>query len=141
MKKECGRCKEIKSIDEFYRHGPKRQSWCKSCRKEYDKKYYDENDHRKEKIKLRRDRHKENVRKFLLEYRREHPCIDCGESDPVCLDFDHKPEFEKIDSIGMMVSRQLSLKVIKEEISKCDVRCANCHRKKTSKDFNWYSAP
>jgi hypothetical protein len=30
------------------------------------------------------------------------------------------------------------LNQVKNEIEKCDVRCANCHRRKTAKDFNWY---
>jgi len=27
---------------------------------------------------------------------------------------------------------------ILEEINKCVIRCSNCHRKKTAKDFSWY---
>lgn len=57
-------------------------------------------------------------------------CVDCGESDPVVLDFDHV-KGEKRRAIADMVSNYYSIKTIKDEIRKCEIRCANCHRKKT----------
>jgi hypothetical protein len=29
---------------------------------------------------------------------------------------------------------------ILEELQKCDVRCANCHRRKTARDFKWFKS-
>jgi hypothetical protein len=29
---------------------------------------------------------------------------------------------------------------ILKELSKCDVRCANCHRRRTARDFKWFRA-
>lgn len=63
--------------------------------------------------------------------------FDCGENDPACLDFDHI-KGEKIDSVSQLCMRAYSLNKILKEIEKCELRCANCHRKKTAKDFNWY---
>lgn len=80
---------------------------------------------------------KEN-RTFILSYFDTHPCVDCGEKTPACLEFDHvRPGKFKI--ISELVSEGYALNTIKKEISLCDVRCANCHRKKTAIDFNWYS--
>ena len=58
--------------------------------------------------------------------------MDCGESDILVLEFDHTKK-EKDGDISYMVWRR-SLKVIQEEITKCEVRCANCHRRKTHKE-------
>ncbi len=55
-------------------------------------------------------------------------CIDCGyDKDPIALDFDHLRD--KKFQISSNVTR--SLKSIFLEIMKCEVRCANCHRKVT----------
>lgn len=60
-----------------------------------------------------------------------HPdlkCSRCGESDRDCIDFHHKNPAERENSIiSMLASR--SKKVILEEVEKCLVLCANCHRK------------
>jgi hypothetical protein len=48
----------------------------------------------------------------------------------VVLDFDHV-KGEKKKAIADMVSNYYSIKTIKEEMRKCEIRCANCHRKKT----------
>ncbi len=64
-----------------------------------------------------------------MEYKKLHPCIDCGESDFIVLDFDHRPGTNKRFTIGG--TNYHSLEVIKEEIAKCDIRCANCHRRIT----------
>lgn len=69
---------------------------------------------------------------WVLDYLKSHSCVDCGEKDPVILEFDHvrgKKDF----NISQVLHRGVSLSTIQAEIKKCDVRCANCHRKRTAK--------
>lgn len=68
-------------------------------------------------------------REFILSYLSTHPCVDCGEDDIIVLEFDHLRD--KKGDVSTMSNSAYSLKRIQEEISKCDVRCANCHRRKT----------
>lgn len=79
-------------------------------------------------------RNKRNsLREYVKKYLQNHPCVDCGESDTIVLDFDHVYG-KKTRSISAMVSSAgYSVKRIQEEINKCEVRCANCHRRKTVK--------
>lgn len=69
-------------------------------------------------------------RVFVDEYLKNHPCVDCGEADPLVLDFDHVFGV-KLKSISAMISAGTKLFTLKEEIMKCQVRCANCHRRIT----------
>lgn len=73
------------------------------------------------------------VKEAILEYLKGHPCIDCGEKDPVVLEFDHRDGTEKGFAIADGVRRALGVSKVMEEIAKCDVRCANCHRRRTYK--------
>lgn len=82
---------------------------------------------------LRRDRHRLKVLQYLI----EHPCIDCGEKDPVVLQFDHRQPSIKVNSVSRMIY-DCSWSSISQEIAKCDVRCANCHTRRTAKQFNWF---
>jgi hypothetical protein len=82
-------------------------------------------------------RHRENNFVKMMEYLSENPCVDCGNSNPVVLDFDHLPEFEKNFDIGRAVgSSGRSWESIHAEIKKCDVVCSNCHRIRTSSRLN-----
>lgn len=74
----------------------------------------------------------------VLIYLQQNGCIDCGEKNPICLDFDHVTG-TKSYNISEMVSNSFSLKKIFQEIEKCVVRCSNCHRKRTAKENNRYS--
>ncbi|MDE1010550.1 MAG: hypothetical protein OSB38_33295 [Paraburkholderia fungorum] len=74
------------------------------------------------------------MRALLRSYLLTHPCVDCGEPDIVVLEFDHRAGVEKKFDIGAAVTRGFSKRAIEEEIAKCDVRCANCHRRKTYKE-------
>ena len=65
----------------------------------------------------------------LLDYLHSHPCVDCGEADPVVLEFDHVRD--KVANVSALIHAQRPWGVILEEIEKCQVRCANCHRRKT----------
>jgi len=73
----------------------------------------------------------------VSEYLDTHPCVDCGESDKVVLDFDHIDPATKVDNISRMVRARLTWPKLLAEIEKCEVRCANCHRRRTAIQFGW----
>jgi len=74
---------------------------------------------------------------FVLNHLRQHPCIDCGETDPIVLEFDHVKGV-KFKELNYMTRNTYSIETIKKEIEKCEVRCANCHRRITAKRQNWF---
>lgn len=76
-------------------------------------------------------RHRVKVRRQLYSFLFDKACIDCSETDPVVLDFDHIDPKTKFKSVAKMLSGHYSWKRILEEIDKCEIRCANCHRRKT----------
>ena len=75
--------------------------------------------------------HRIKVRRLINEYLSDKRCIDCGESDPVVLEFDHVDPLSKFKTINKMLSGHYGWKAIESEIEKCEIRCANCHRRKT----------
>lgn len=105
---------------------------------EYHRNWYHEN---KDRIRDRKNRLSSERRKSLLvrafEYKASHGCADCGEDDPVVLDFDHDDVESKTKAISDMIRCGNSWKNILSEIKKCTVRCANCHRRRTAKQFGW----
>ena len=135
--KVCIRCHQEKPLEEFPLKSSlrgTRQTVCKRCTADRSNRWYYAN----------RDAHIKNVRMNTIEYRNEvsqytwnylatHPRVDCGESDPIVLDFDHV-RGKKVAAISTMIGRGFQLERIKEEIEKCEVRCSNCHRRKTAKD-------
>ena len=75
-------------------------------------------------------------RDYVLNYLKSHPCVDCTEDDIVVLQFDHV-RGRKVDNISLMVQLAYDEDVIRSEIAKCEVRCANCHTRKTAREQNW----
>lgn len=71
-------------------------------------------------------------RAFVNSYLDQHPCVDCGEPDRIVLEFDHV-RGNKSKEVSLLVNDGISIKRIAEEIEKCEVRCANCHRRVTVK--------
>lgn len=67
--------------------------------------------------------------KYVSDYLLSHPCVDCGEADVIVLDFDHVREKKDCD-VNALVYGWSSLARLMREIAKCDVRCANCHRRR-----------
>lgn len=103
---------------------------CKECQSFYDARLYKNSSTRAKKIRERAYCQNEENRKYVREYLLSHHCIDCGETDIRCLDFDHV-RGEKITNVSFMVHQGRSIERIRQEISKCEVRCSNCHRKRT----------
>ena len=138
--KTCARCKIIKSTDEF-NICPSRydglSTYCTPCNKEYINEHYQKNKAtRQQQIYLYKETQKELVRDWLWSYLLEHPCVVCGESDPIVLEFDHL--MNKKFHIADAVRGTRPLTAVQKEVSKCQVLCANCHRRKTSSlNNNW----
>jgi hypothetical protein len=78
-------------------------------------------------------RQKQVNKQRLAEIKESSGCKDCGESNPIVLDFDHLKD--KKYNISRMIHDGFSWKAIKKEIEKCEVVCANCHRIRTHNRF------
>ena len=142
MDKFCRKCGTFKPETEFRRRTDKGgyQAYCIECAKKLSAKHYENNKQRV--IDLARKntrRYRLNLRRKILQYFRENPCRDCSETDPVVLDFHHRDPSIKVMEVSNMVRAGYSWKKIKPEIDKCDVLCANCHRRVTAKQRGWYS--
>lgn len=85
-----------------------------------------------QKASLKRKEYTTRNKEYTNEYLKNHPCIDCGETDIRFLQFDHKIKEEKYKDVSRLVSSGYALKSVINEITKCDIRCLNCHRKRTS---------
>lgn len=140
--KQCRLCKIEKPLSEFpSKHkkiGAPLRSYCYECQREYCRQHYRNNkevynQRRYERQRTRRDRY----RKMVVAYLREHPCVDCGESDIRVLEFDHVRGV-KVANVAELSRSVVAWRRVEEELAKCDVRCANCHRRKTAVDFGWY---
>jgi hypothetical protein len=64
-----------------------------------------------------------------------HPCVDCGESDVRVLDFDHIAG--KSALVSALVAWGAPRDRLEAEIARCEVRCANCHRRVTARRAGW----
>ncbi len=63
---------------------------------------------------------------------KDNPCTDCGVKYPFyVMEFDHLDKLTKFKEIGRLLNN--SWKQIKDEIAKCNLVCANCHRARTYK--------
>ena len=125
--KNCYKCNTWKDFCEFYSDKSKKDgkcSECKSCNKQRGKKYYHAG---------YRGLAVDQRRRLVYSYLLKNPCIDCGEKDPLVLEFDHV-KGNKVNSISRIIREGGKLT---EEMDKCVVRCANCHRRKTAKERKW----
>lgn len=137
----CRTCKKDKKKDQFVLKNKitgTRSTQCKSCQREYAKSHYINN---KDKYVQRAKKFSSNARQkaiqFVLEYLEGKSCIKCGEDDILVLDFHHRDPSNKKYVVSLMISRNC-VATIQEELDKCDILCANCHRKETHKQQNTY---
>lgn len=92
---------------------------------------------KKEKNKAKQDKKLQAGRAVILSHIAKG-CVDCGEKDPVVLEFDHLNPSTKFKDVSKLLGK--SLYKLEEEISKCEVVCANCHKRRTAKMFgSWRS--
>ena len=63
-------------------------------------------------------------------------CLDCSEDDMRVLEFDHV-RGDKLASIAQLVATEANLIRLRNEIAKCEIVCANCHRRRTARRAGW----
>ena len=140
--KICSLCKNEKTLDCFNKNKTKSgglNNVCRECSKASSKKYYENNkEHHKHNINIRNKAVIKKNQQKMFDYFKENPCVDCGVSNPIVLEFDHIDETTKFKEVSRMIADGYSWVRIQEEIDKCDVRCANCHRIRTAIQFGWY---
>lgn len=123
--KKCNSCQKDKEDSDFNKCASKPgglSNKCKECNKNYLKNHYDNN---KRYYLDKNNRRKLNIRKYILSKKIE--CVKCGESHAACLDFHHKEN--KTINISEIFLWMWSVKRIDSELAKCEILCANCHRK------------
>lgn len=111
--KICTKCGRELPIDQFnFRNKAKgtRRSECKECHTAYMKQKYQE---------------KKNE---IQELKSQYSCAKCGDKRGYVLDFHHLNPEEKENTIARMLSNRYELDKVYDEINKCIVLCANCHR-------------
>ena len=132
--KRCYKCSEWKEEKEFSSNKSSKDGIARACKlcacliaSDFYKRNKVEHIKRKEKASDLYLRKKQNL---LLEYLLSHPCVDCGNKDLRVLEFDHLDPIEKKMNVSQLL-RTSGWEIIENEIEKCEVVCANCHRIRT----------
>ena len=127
--KVCCKCKVEKPIEEFNfrnRLANLRHRYCRECGKQFTRTHYKRN---KSQYIARSMRANVERRQYLQQVK-SRPCADCGVQYPYYgMDFDHREGEEKLFEMNRV--SYVSMRAVKQEIEKCDVVCANCHRERT----------
>lgn len=131
--KRCSRCGLTRPISEFnasvaFRH----QFYCRDCQKAW---YREHRPQYVANVIVNTDRYRERNQRFVVEYLKEHPCVDCGETDPLVLEFDHVRGKER--NVSQLKWSSAPTWRIMGEIERCDVRCVNCHMRRTATQSGW----
>src|SRR5262245_18108371 len=96
MEKTCSKCGDIKDETQFpwkKKETGKHHTYCLDCQREMSRRHYQDNTSYYLNKAKRNERAKVKAnQEYILEYLKTHPCADCGESDPVVLEFDHRSD-------------------------------------------------
>jgi hypothetical protein len=85
----------------------------------------------KAKTRSRTKDKKDYIKRYLQEYKQGKPCADCREEYPYfVLDFDHIGS-DKLFDISQYRVHTTDINKLKDEMAKCELVCANCHRMRT----------
>ncbi len=129
MTRTCSVCHQTKAVTDFHTTGPggRKNSYCKKCQAQYHHQHYVAN----KAAYLAKGATNKAAARQRVQQLKERPCMDCGRSYPhYVMDFDHREGTGKVANISKLVGA-VSHARIEEEVKKCDLVCANCHRERT----------
>jgi len=132
----CSICGIEKPIEEFplrNQFTKRRQSYCLDCKSKMHASGYERNkEYQKANARKHSTEYRNTLREYLWQYLLTRPCDECGETDPVVLEFQHN--YGKDMAISEMITRITKVEKLEEELKKCTVLCSNCHRRLTAKE-------
>lgn len=111
--KICSKCGRELSLDNFGTRNKAKgtlRAECKECHSKYMKSKYQE---RKE---------------IIQELKAQKTCAKCGDNRGYVLDFHHINPEDKVETVARLTSQTHDLSLVYNEVEKCIVLCANCHR-------------
>lgn len=112
----CEKCGKNKLISRFAAYGERIHNHCNSCRTS----------------RIPSCNKVITANQKVIEAARSQPCKDCNQTfPPVCMDFDHLPQYKKSFNVSSQWKLLPTQKII-DEIAKCEVVCSNCHRIRTA---------
>ena len=123
--KRCSLCGKMLAESKFSKNASEKsglECQCRECRAKSRKAYRDA-------AKRYKKVHKLDSASMVSEYKSASGCIICGEEDPLVLVFHHREPANKTNAVSQGVKRGWSRKKLLLEMLKCDVLCANCHKK------------
>lgn len=133
--KQCGRCKKDLPLDKFAWKNKAKATYqwaCRDCHKLLRTEHYQKN---RVKIYDRIKARQLELKNKIWQYKLENPCVDCGETDPIVLEFDHLDNKEF--NVGEAGHKGFSWERILKEIAKCEIVCRNCHVRRTWRRAGW----
>jgi len=134
MEQVCRTCQVSKDLGEFAVRSDRGTpaTRCKACTADYQRAWHARNRERRvARAAANAQRVRQDSRARLLEYLASHPCVDCGWSDPLGLDFDHVRGTKRAE-VTVLASQGCAWRTVVAEIAKCEVRCVNCHQRRTA---------
>ncbi len=112
-----------------------RQPRCRGCSREW---YVRNRAEHVLRVRERNRRVRASTRSGSVRTCFEHPCVDCGEADLRVLDLDHDDPSKEVWNLSRLVTLSLPWATVLAGIDTCSVRCADCHRRRTSESFAWW---
>ena len=127
----CPCCGIKKEEGEYNKKRTGLQPYCKVCQRERARKQYADNkEHQKKTIQRGKKARQISSHKYMLELFKSG-CVDCGITDPEVLEWDHLRDKDQL--ISKLLAEGSSKERLDKELVKCDLVCANCHKKRTYK--------
>lgn len=136
--KTCGRCKCTLDLTAFSRHpSAGRQWWCRDCFRAY---FRVRGELHRRQNRTAHEIRRIKARDWVAAYLEANPCVDCGETERAVLEFDHIAE--KDAAVSVLVGAGWSIRRLEREVTRCEVVCVNCHRRRTAeRDRSWRTDP
>lgn len=103
----------------------RRPGYCKKCSNRKSLEHYAE--HRGRNLGVWKNRNLDID--ALISARKSKPCLDCKrEFPPYAMEFDHRDPTQKLYNVATMRRSRMAFTLIEQEMAKCDVVCATCHK-------------
>jgi hypothetical protein len=132
-RKTCSRCRRSLAIEAFNRLRDGRQSYCRDCFRAY---FRERGDLHRAQVRATAPQRRRRSRAVVLSLLAAAECEDCGMRDVTVLEFDHVGA--KRAAVATLVGQAASRRALLEEVARCDVVCANCHRRRTAVRAGWF---